>query len=568
MRINRRHALTAMVGGSVASGLVKAQPNAQNQEKSGHFAHGVASGDPLSDRFIIWTRISSLSHDTKILWQVATDQAFKTIVKSGAYVTGAMRDFTVKIDVTGLMAGTTYFYRFQSAETYSVIGRAQTLPRETQKVVMAVASCSLHPNGYFNAYRAIADLKRVDCVVHLGDYIYEYGAGVDDYGMKNGAKLGRIPVPAHEMLSLYDYRARHAQYKADPDLQAAHARAAWICVFDDHEITNNPWTSGAENHNPEKGEGDFLERKARALKAYAEWMPIRDPEPGKLAEAIYRSFRFGSICELMMLETRLLARTKELSHSADMPQKTNADGTKTPDLEGFERILNDESRQLMGATQRQWLQHTMQQSVKSGVAWQVLGNQVIMARVPGPDLTRYFGADLLKGILASLNEGARGLVQSFIGLFSPPKPLPFNLDAWDGYPAERERLYDMVKDSQSRLVVISGDSHTAWSNQLHDAKGQQVGVEFGATSITSPTRWLDDYLPSLEVAKCVTDQADEVIAANDDHNGFLLLSLTHDDVTCDWMKVDTILERDFKTARVARFRTKALKGRAGPLQVI
>jgi len=184
--------------------------------------------------------------------------------------------------------------------------------------VLAVASCALYPNGYFNAYGAIAGLERVDAVVHLGDYIYEYG-GPGSCGADSPVAAQRPHDPPHECLSLADYRRRHAQYKADPQLQAAHARASWIVVWDDHEVCNDSWKGGAENHNPDTGEGDWAARKAAALKAYYEWMPIREPGPGRSAEMANRSFQFGDLASLLMVETRLTARSHQLSYGEDLP---------------------------------------------------------------------------------------------------------------------------------------------------------------------------------------------------------------------------------------------------------
>ncbi|WP_349321738.1 alkaline phosphatase D family protein [Asticcacaulis sp. MM231] len=514
------------------------------------FEHGVASGDPLIDGFILWTRISGLERGANIAWQIARDDSFNTVVAEGKVYTDAGRDYTVKADVRGLTPDTDYVYRFLAGPIPSPVGRTRTLPLETDKVVLAVASCALHPNGYFNAYRAIADLPRVDAVVHLGDYIYEYGAGLTDYGMGNGRMLMRLPEPAHEIVTLADYRMRHAQYKRDEDLQAAHARAPWICVFDDHEICNNPWRDGAENHNA--GEGDWGVRKAAALKAYSEWMPIRDPEPGRLREAIYRSVRFGKLAELVMLESRLLARTKQLDYAEDL---TYIDGK--PDKTAFRAKLNAPERELLGAEQRQWLQNTLTASVHDGVTWQVLGNQIVMAKVNGPDIVKRLGPDAIAALRNLTPEGARQKLDTFVALFDSADPLPLNLDGWDGYPAERERVYAMIKAAQARTVVVSGDSHCAWANQLHDVTGQTMAVELGVTAISSPTRWLNSWLPDLQLAETLADQNTEVVAADDAYNGFVRLTLTPDEMTGEWMSVSTITSRTFTCFPQRRFSAKA-----------
>ncbi len=293
-------------------------------------------------------------------------------------------------------------------------------------------------------------------------------------------------------------------------------------------------------------------RKAAALKAYAEWMPIRDPAPGKLREAIYRSFRFGKLAELVMLESRLLARTKQLDYAEDL---TYTDGK--PDKTAFRTKLNADSRELLGADQRQWLQTTLSQSVRDGVTWQVLGNQVVMARVNGPDIVKRLGPDTIAAMRNLAPEGARQKLDTFIALFDSADSLPFNLDSWDGYPAERERLYAMLKTASARTVVVSGDSHCAWANQLHDGVGQPVAVELGVTSITSPTRWLDAWLPNLQLAETLADQNTEVLAAEDAYNGFVRLTLTPDEMLGEWMSVSTITSRQFTCFPQRKFSAKA-----------
>jgi len=518
------------------------------------FEHGVASGDPLDDRVVLWTRISGIDTGMDVTWQVAPDNgddSFDAPVAQGRVWTDASRDFTVKADAGGLAPGKAYVYRFVAGAMTSPTGRMRTLPRETDRVVLAVASCALYPNGYFNVYQAIADLGEIDAVVHLGDYIYEYGAGPMDYGMGNGRMLMRIPEPAHETVTLDDYRRRHAQHKREPELQAAHARAAWICVYDDHEICNNPWRDGAQNHTPGPwpGEGDWSVRKAAAIKAWREWMPVRDPAPGGSIDAIYRSFRFGDLTELIMLETRLLARTKQLDYAGDLSYR--ADGT--PDLAAFRNLLNDPARQLLGDAQRAWLRSTLMQSVEDGVRWQVFGNQVVMARIDGPDVRRLPGDAAIAGAANLLPEAVREKLNTFNSLFGTDNPMPFNLDAWDGYPAERERVYGMIRDSGARAIVLSGDSHTAWANQLHAADGAAIAAELGVTAVSSPTRWLDAWLPDLHLARSLAERNHDILAADDSYNGFVRLTLTPDMALGEWMSVDTLMSRDFICFSQRRF---------------
>jgi alkaline phosphatase D len=317
---------------------------------------------------VLWTRLSSGDGSARRWSVIVQDAVSGRVVFRRAGLSGADRDHTVKLEATGLQPGAEYRYLFESDGHSSPTGRFRTLPERADDLVLAVVSCSLHPGGLFNAYDAVAKLPRVDAVVHLGDYIYEYGARPQDYGVGVGQQLGRLPDPPHEIVTLADYRRRHAQYKSDPDLQAAHARAAWITVWDDHETANDSWLGGAENHDPDQNEGDWAARKAAALKAYYEWMPIREPAPGRSQEMADRTFRFADIATLHMVETRLLARSKQLNYASDL-----AFAGGVPDMGAFRAKLNDPARNLLGGTQLGTLTRAVQDSVRAGVTWQVLG---------------------------------------------------------------------------------------------------------------------------------------------------------------------------------------------------
>ena len=281
MKLDRRSLLGLMGAGAASPALAQGAATGRVA-----FLHGVASGDPDTRSAVFWTRITpaeASSGEVAVVLEVARDADFRDIVRRAAGLkASAERDFTVKhdLDGQGLAPGQDYFYRFVAGEVVSPVGRVRTLPEgATPELTLGVVSCQLYPGGLFNAYDALSKLERLDAVVHLGDYIYEYGAAADDYGMTSGAALNRAPQPPHEIVTLADYRTRHAQYKTDPDLQAAHARAPFICVWDDHEVANDTWMTGAENHQPAT-EGDFATRKAAALRAYYEWMPIREPKAG------------------------------------------------------------------------------------------------------------------------------------------------------------------------------------------------------------------------------------------------------------------------------------------------
>jgi alkaline phosphatase D len=283
-RIPRRLFLSSSAAAAAALPIIGRARLEAMQNTDPVFRHGVASGDPLPDRVILWTRVTAPGDVVPVRWVVADDPKLARVVAGGEVQTGSERDYTVKVDVTGLRPATTYYYRFESGRGQSPIGRTRTLPaRNVSRIRLGVVSCSNYPFGYFNAYAALARRADLDAILHLGDYIYEYQNG--RFG--DGGKIGRIPDPNAEILSLADYRARHAQYKADPDSQAIHRQHPFIVIWDDHELANNAWSGGAENHNPDKAEGDWFVRRNAAVRAYFEWMPIRE-DAASLGPRIYR----------------------------------------------------------------------------------------------------------------------------------------------------------------------------------------------------------------------------------------------------------------------------------------
>lgn len=550
MKIDRRKVLGLLGLSGAAAGEAVAQPI--NWYKGPvAFEHGVASGDPGLTYVVLWTRVTPKQQpagDIDVVLEVAADPDFKTIVTASRGLRArASRDWTVKhdLDGQGLKPGTEYWYRFKANGVTSPVGRTRTLPAGAIKdVVLAVASCSLYPNGYFNAYDAIAKLDRVDAVLHLGDYIYEYGGAAKDYGMNSPTAKSRAPEPIHEIVSLADYRARHAQYKTDPALQAAHARAPWIVVWDDHETANDSWIGGAENHDP-KTEGDWAARKAAALKAYYEWMPIRDAGPQTLPEAAWRGFQFGDVASLLMVETRLTARTQELDYDVDMPI---VDGK--PDIAAFTAKWKDPAHRMMGEKQEQWLASQVGASTKAGTAWQVLGNQVVMARVAPPDLKKTMGAEAYEAMLAKLPEYAHKRVAQSVAMAA--YDIPSNLDAWDGYPADRQRVYDILTAAKARPIVLAGDSHMFWANELwNDAGDKRVAAEFGATSVTSPG--YGDVLPGVPLGEAFAQRNKEVKYAHPSAKGYLLLTLEHGKATGELIAVSTIVDTKYETSVLKRF---------------
>jgi alkaline phosphatase D len=513
------------------------------------FNHGVASGDPLHDRVILWTRVTA-DAPTPLVWEVSKTADFVKPVATGSVTAFPERDYTAKVDVGGLKAGQDYFYRFRVAQgdgfADSPVGRTRTLPKGSPKeVVLAVCTCALYPNGYFNAYGAIAALARVDAVVHLGDYIYEYG-GPNTYGMTSAVAHERPHDPAHDCVGLTDYRRRHAQYKTDPQLQAAHARAPWIVVWDDHETANDSWTGGAQNHNPAT-EGDWNQRKAAAIRAYYEWMPIREPEGGGFS--INRSFNFGDLATLFMLETRLTARDQQLTYARDLPKNPSA-----ADVAAFRAKLEDTSRKMMSEAQEAWLRTGLRSSVASGRRWQVLGNEVVMARITTPPVRELMGQAAYAQATSRMTKAA---VERLGGMDRMAAlGLPVGLDQWDGYPADRDRLYKMLSESHANAIVLSGDSHAFWANELYDGRtgGERVAVEFGTAGITSPGA--GDAMPTIPMGSLVTRHNREVHFSDHAAKGFVLLTLTRDEARAELMAVSTIVDRQYGTSILRAFRVK------------
>ncbi|MFM9435032.1 alkaline phosphatase D [Janthinobacterium sp. CG_23.3] len=502
---------------------------------SASFAHGVASGDPQADRVIIWTRATpSELRDFEVRWEVASDEQFAGVVKSGSVNTGAARDFTVKVDVTGLGAGSVYFYRFWVGDSRSPTGRTKTLPSgKVEQVKLAVFTCSNYPAGYFNVYAEAARLNDIDAAVHLGDYIYEYPR--DGYASKDAAALKREVEPKNQIVTLTDYRSRYAQYRGDADLQALHAKLPFIAVWDDHEFANDTWTGGAENHNPAT-EGPFSARRGAALQAYHEWMPIRLPDAAR-PDRIYRSFDFGALVSLHMLDTRVIGRDKQLSYS----DYTGAAGF---DAARFGADMADPGRQLMGAEQTAWLQQQMRASTAT---WQILGQQVLMARmhIPAPLALQQIGFGDYLALAGKAQQDPASLTPAQRLMLAQPS-VPYNLDAWDGYGAARETVLGMARAMDKNLITLAGDTHNSWASDLADMHGKAVGVEFGVTSVTSPGF---EYIFPNESPATVAAGLEQVIGplvyAETEHRGFMIVTATQSQAWAEWRYVSTVKSQTY-----------------------
>ena len=476
------------------------------------FQHGVASGDPTPGGVLLWTRVtptadsipgSGAGPSVTIDWQVASDAAFSSVVRAGAVPTGPDRDHTVKVEVTGLAPATTYWYRFGLAGSWSPTGRTMTAPAAgdaISRLRMGVVSCANWEAGYFAAYRHLAERGDLNLIAHLGDYLYEYGSG--DFAA--GGTVVRPTRPAHETLTLADYRTRHAQYKTDPDLQALHASVPWVITWDDHEVANDMWSGGAENHTPGT-EGNFAARVAAARQAYAEWMPVRLSADGR----IYRRLRYGTLFELSMLDLRTY-RSQQASGSD----------------------VDDDDRTIAGAAQLDWLIDGL---TTSTAAWKLVGNPVMISRLDVGALPAW--------LLGPLGE--------LIGV--PRNGLVLNGDQWDGYNADRERLVDALRARLTKDVVfLTGDIHTSWANELttkDTGAANPAAAEFVVPSVTSDN--VNDFLGtspggplSLLAATLIRGTNPHVRWVETDGHGFGVLDVTTTRCRMDWYHLADRTRRD------------------------
>ncbi|MGE0408069.1 MAG: alkaline phosphatase [Amphiplicatus sp.] len=553
-RITRRRALTTalLAGAAACSPSPKKTPySAATDGAEGPFRHGVASGDPGARSIVLWTRATTDgAAPVPLAFEIAADRGFSEILREGEAIAAPAADFTAKALVDGLDPGRIYYYRFRAGEAVSPIGRTRTLPEgQLDRAAFAIVSCSNYPFGYFNVYDLIARRDDLDAVIHLGDYIYENG--VDGYGGDVGAALGRNHEPDHEIVTLADYRRRHAQYKADPASRAMHAAHPLIAIWDDHESANDSWLGGARNHDPAT-EGDWAARKRAAMQAYYEWMPIREPAPGRPREAIFRAFSYGDLLTVAALETRLMARAKQFAYSEVTPTLKTRE-----DIDRFRNeTLWDPSRAMLGAAQEEFIGETLKASVEAGPAWRVIANQVLMGHVLAPDLTPHVTEAEIVAAEKDWSE-ARAFVA-----FSKMN-LPMNLDCWDGYPAAREKFYDRVKGAGADgVLVLTGDYHTWWANDLAARDGTPMGVELAVHSVTSPSPFRKDAMGGrgAKYAALVNRENKAVRYLSGEDHGYIALEIGRTEAKAHFMAVDTIERPDYNAFEKAVFTIRNREG--------
>ncbi|MEZ5946918.1 MAG: alkaline phosphatase D family protein [Hyphomonas sp.] len=546
-RINRRDAMALISGSALATACTtpagKTAMIGAGQSDPETFQHGVASGDPDSTSVVIWTRVTTDAPEIPVTWTVSADAEGQSIVARGDVTATGETDHTVKVVADGLEPGRSYYYRFQAGDEVSRTGRTRTLPvGHLDQLGIALVSCSNFPFGYFNAYDAIARDEAIDLVLHTGDYIYEYG-GPDGWGEETGAVIGRPHDPPHEIVTLADYRCRHAQYKRDAGSRAMLAAHPLVCCWDDHESANNPWTDGAQNHQPD-AEGRWEDRRAASIRAYYEWMPVREPAPGRTRAQFWRTYAFGDLATLLTLETRHTARGKQVDYAEWMPKlKTEAD------YEAFRRdVLGDPARHMISGAELDDISAALSSSVSGGQPWRVIGNQIPMARMPVPDLVGL-------GVLPAPNDTSLDAHKRLAWLGA--HALPFYTDTWDGYPAAREAFYDLCKASgASDLLVLTGDSHSFWANQLHNGAGQNMGVELGTAGVTSPGDFIDsgfDIKTAKALDQAFADHLAEVEWTDNLHQGYVRVVLRPDAATAVFVAVDTVLKPDYAARPIKAF---------------
>ena len=462
------------------------------------FAHGIASGDPLTDRVVIWTQVGTDLDSVPVAWRVARDPELKDVVASGEATATAERDHTVHADVTGLEPGLIYHYGFEALGEASPLGRTWTLRADADRLRFATCSCAKHNAGFFNAYARLAERGDLDFLLHLGDYIYE-ASNIPAKGQTPGADIGRDFDPLGECRTLDEYRARYRQYHRDADVQALHRSLPIIPTLDDHELADGAWAGGSDAHDPEQ-HGPWEDRKAAAFQARWEWLPLRPPDPSDPTRA-FRRVAVGDLADIFLLDIR---------SRRDQP--------------ALEPTMSEPRRSMLGAEQRDWLLGELESST---AAWRLVGSPSIMHRTWCEDPSGTLRTALLK--LKLMDEDGEG----------PDE------DQWDGYPAERDALLRSF-ESLEDVVVLSADIHVSVAAQLA-RNGTPVAVEITAPSLTSQN--LDEKLKlaprdeSILVSeRAFTETLDHIAWCEFSGHGYVVCDVDRDQVRAEWWLVDGVLE--------------------------
>lgn len=545
MRIDRRSFLGA-------AALTTAVPRVAwaGELSAGQFTHGVASGDPLTNGVMLWTRFVHNS-DGRLAYEISEDQNFGRNTRTGGVIASAQNDYCAKIDVRGLEPGRRYFYRFLSASGYSDVGRTLTAPRgATATLSVALFSCANYPFGYFHAYGHAAARDDIDLVIHCGDYIYEYGRG--DYPSAEDAVPGRVINPATELIHLDDYYQRYQTYHTDPNLLELRRKKPISVVWDDHEFANDTWREGAQNHQPDT-EGLWSVRVAAASKAYFDWMPIRRPTQNGVR--IYRSLDWGDLARIVLLDTRLIGRDQQLSYATQLMPRLAQGGNPAAAVADFRAtVLDDPKRTMMGAAQEAWFAQTLADSKRRGQPWQIVTQQVVMSDVYAP-----------AGVSSLLAPTTPDYVRQYVtaGEQLGAMHLPFNLDAWSGYPAARTRFLAACAEHANNAVVLGGDSHNFWAAG-HGTTGRLSAIEFAGGSVTSPG--FEHDLTNAQPGQ----REHMVLAANPQltsvdltNKGYGVLKFKRTECNAEWIGFSDVKQQTAPTPSVLRLNSTA-SNNAGP----
>jgi len=498
------------------------------------FTHGVASGEPSANSVLLWTRFVSDS-DIKLRAEIASDAMFQKFVAGAEVIADPDRDYTAKVVIKGLAPGRWYYYRFVAPDgTRSIVGRTRTLPTgSVAKFGIGLFSCANLPFGWFNAYAHACERDDLDLIVHVGDYLYEYAIGT--YPSVGETLTGRVIEPAHEMVTLADYRLRYASYRLDPDLQKLHQSYPMIPQWDDHELANDAWVGGAENHQPDK-EGDWEARKAIAERVYREWMPVSDDRWG--------TYQIGDLATIYKLETRISGRSAPPNIEAAVKDKPDVAKAL---LDFRDAILRDPSRTLLGLQQEQWLKESLLKSTQSRTRWQIIAQQIVMGEIVSPqEVGQWLPEDAPEFLKRRL---AAGLVAAKLGL-------PYNFDSWGGFPVARSRLLQDVLDADANPIVLSGDSHNVWAQNL-TVGNTAAGVEFATHSVTSPG--FESYLrrgAPADVAAALRATNPGLVFSNTHQRGYTSILLGRDEAVGQFHFMKTIRERTTELAGTHSLRVR------------
>ncbi|WP_379553270.1 alkaline phosphatase D family protein [Qipengyuania sp. DGS5-3] len=521
------------LGASLAASPLAAQMGGQG------FTHGIASGEPSQSSVLLWTRFAA-DQSTTIEWTVSENPDFSAVVSEGSATAHPNSDWCAKSVADDLEPGRWYYYRFIAPDgSASDIGRTRTLPEgPTEQFRMAVFSCSNIGFGWFNAYAHLAEANDVDLVYHAGDYFYEYAPGT--YPSVDQALTERLGLdPASETVSLADYRLRFATYRRDRDLQRLHQMYPMISGWDDHESTNDSYATGAQNHQPET-EGDWDVRKRAAMRAYREWMPVSDNP--------WEAYEIGDLATIYRLETRLTSRGKPASF-AELLRGSQSPETALASLTDFrDGAYLDPARHMLGTAQEEWLASGMKASRGAGKTWQVLAQQVLMGRVATP-----------VSFADALPENVPDFVRQRVvaGAMASRAGLPLNMDAWDGYPAARGRVFEAALNANANLISLAGDTHNAWAFELAH-EGAAVGVEFGGQSVTSPG--FENFLGGVDerlVSGALVQENAQLSWANTTKRGYMVVELTPSRATSEYRFLDGVRARGTALSGTQRIASEA-----------